>query len=175
MTPQDTYHLMATIAFPAAALWALVQWYQSIRQRREELRWKRAEAAWRLMDEVFNDPQVAIAFDLVDGETSSIEVPGGGVEPVSAADIATALDPGNVDGTPRARAIRDAFNCVLYSLDRLEGAIQSGYVLEEDVDAPTRYYARLLRGIGPGMRRYATEVGYDRALALILRLGRQPG
>ena len=135
MTPQDTYHLMATIAFPAAALWALVQWYQSIRQRREELRWKRAEAAWRLMDEVFNDPQVAIAFDLVDGETSSIEVPGGGVEPVSAADIATALDPANVDGTPRARAIRDAFNCVLYSLDRLEGAIAFRRFVAPDRDA----------------------------------------
>ena len=93
MTPQDAYHVMATIAFPAAAAWALVQWWAAHRQR---------------------------------------------------------------------------------VLDPLEGAIASGYVVETDVDSPTRYYARILRRQGPLLERYAREVGYQRAWALVERMGRTP-
>lgn len=170
MSPESAYHVMATIAFPVAAGWALLQWYGAIHQRKEELRWKRAEAAWKLMDGVFENPHATIACELIDGERNSIDVPGGKAEPVSAEDVPRALDLADEDVSPKARAIRYAFNCLLYALDRLESAIASGYVLEGDVESPTRYYARLLRGLGPRLEQYARDVGYVRALALISRL-----
>ena len=172
MTPQDAYHVMATIAFPAAAAWALVQWWVAVRHRKAELRWKRAEAAWKLMDDVFEDADATLAFELVDGERSTIPLPGGGEAPVAPDDIARALALGAVDDSAGARAIRYAFNCMLYALDRLEGAIASGYVVESDVDSPTRYYARILRRQGPLLERYARDVGYQRAWALVDRMGR---
>jgi hypothetical protein len=169
MTAENAYYVMATVALPIAAAWALLQWYGAVRQRKAELRWRQAEAAWRLMDTVFDDAHATVAFELVDGERDAVELPEGGRAAVGAGDVlaALALDP--VDGSPRARAIRYAFDCMLYALSRLEGAIASGYVRAEDVASPTAYYARLLRGLGAPFERYVRHVGYDRALALLAR------
>jgi len=169
MTMEGAYYAMATIALPVAAAWALLQWYGSVRQRKAELRWRQAEAAWRLMDTVFDDAQVTVALELVDGERDAIGLPGGNEVAAGRGDVlaALALDP--QDASPRARAIRHAFDCMLYALARLEGAIVSGYVRAEDVSSPTEYYARLLRGLGAPFERYARHVGYERALALLAR------
>jgi hypothetical protein len=169
MTAETTYYIMATVAFPAAAAWALLQWYGSVRQRKAELRWQQAEAAWRLMDTVFEDAQATIAFELIDGELDAIGLPGGGKAAIDPGDVPAALSIDPEDKSEKARAIRHAFDCMLYALARLEGAITSGYVRAEDVASPTAYYAGLLRRLGPPFERYARHVGYDRALALLAR------
>jgi hypothetical protein len=169
MTAESAYYIVTTVAFPVAAAWALLQWYGSVRQRKIELRWRQAEAAWRLMDVVFEDAQAKIAFELIDGELDAVDLPGGGKAAVGPGDVLAALAIEPEDASPRARAIRYAFNCMLYAMDRLEGAIESRYVLASDVASPTAYYAGVLRGLGAPFERYARHVGYDRALALLAR------
>lgn len=172
MKPEDAYYLMTTIAFPIGAVWALLQWYAAVKQRKGELRWKQAEAAWKLMDEVFEHPDTRIALDLIDGELDSIDVPGIGEVPVTRDDALKALDLDDPDHSPAARMIRNSFNAVLYAFDRLETAISSGYILEEDARSPTLYYSRLLYALWSVLEPYARAVGYDRSLSLISRLGK---
>ncbi len=174
MTTEEIYYIIASAALPIAAGWALVQWMASLRLRRRELRWRQAEAAWQLLDKIFEDPAAVLAFELIDDERDTVDVPGRGSVYVSREDMLSAFD---VDAPLQSAAtpqIRYSFNSILYAFDRLETAIASKYVLEEDVVSPTAYYAELFYKIWPQITPYAENAGYYRALTLIHRLRNGP-
>lgn len=174
MTPENIYYIAAAFALPVGAGWALLQWRAAVRQRDRELRWRQAEAAWQLLDKIFEDPIAGLAFELIDGERDEVDVPGGGTVHVSEQEMLSALDGNCQTGSAAGPTIRYAFNSVLYALDRLETAIASGYVREEDVISPTAYYTRLFYRIWPQLLPYAESAGYHRALALVFRLRNGP-
>jgi len=173
MSPESIYYLVAAVALPVAASSALFQWRASVGQRKREFRWQQSEAAWKLLDKVFEDEASLIAQELIDGERHTVEVAGQGTVYVSREDMLKALDTDD-DSTGAASVVRYAFNSFLYGLERLESAVISGYVLEEDVASPTAYYARLLYEIDETLRPYAESAGYHRALNLITRLHARP-
>lgn len=173
MIAEQAYYWMATFALPVAAGWALVTWGYSIGERRQQLRWQQAEAAWKSLDKTFEDPETRIAFQVIDAELDVIEIPGEGPVEITLEEAMTALDPVNPPNTMQARLIRHSFDAVLYAMDRLAIAIESGYVLEEDVLSPTTYYARRLHELREHVYPYASSTGYERALRLIERFAQR--
>lgn len=163
------YYLVATIAFPFAAGWAILQWKDAVRQRKRQLRWDQAEAAWKILDKTFEDPESRIAYELIDNERDTIDLPGPRTVKVTLESVKKALDLKLQDNSAESLVIRYAFNCVLYNFERLEAAIVSGYVLEEDVCVPTKYYSKQLKCLRRELNPYAKEVGYKGALRLIDR------
>lgn len=173
-TAENVYYSATAVSLFFAGVWALVQWGASIRQRSRELKWRQAEAAWQLLDKVFEDQVALLAFELIDGERDTVDVPGKGPVAVSRDVMLSALRPTDETPTGAEPMIRYAFNSALYAMDRLESAIISGYVREEDIVSPTAYYARLFHGVWPELVPYAESAGYYRALALIHRLRNGP-
>jgi hypothetical protein len=175
MTPENFYYLVASVTAPIAGVWALWQWTRSRLQRKAELRWRMAEAAWRLLDKVFDDPEVTLALQTLDGESDPIELSELGSTPVSLADLLRALDLDKPDSSAMARVLRRSMDAVLYGFERLDQAIQSRYILKEDILSPTRYYARLLYAQRSSIFPYASHVGYQGALCIIADFANLPG
>jgi hypothetical protein len=69
-----------------------------------------------------------------------------------------------------------SFDSLLYALQRLESAVQTRYILEEDISSSTIYYARLLHSdaLWPLLEKYAGSIGFHGATNLISRLARRP-
>jgi hypothetical protein len=152
------------LAIIGGATWALLQWGM-------EFQWKRAKLAWDLTDKIHEDAEVRPALLLLDGESNTVTADGTTYE-VEDGDITEALEQreGRFLETPKARAIRTPFDALFYAFERLAHAIQLKLLTEEDVFAPTKYYAGFMAG-QQRYRDYAEYVGYKQAIDLIDRLG----
>lgn len=164
--------LIAAAGF-VLAIW---QWNKAVAQRKDELRWKRAEAAWKLTDEIHEDPDCAMALQLVDGECEPLEHPDGTRDDVSLEDAMKALDLKTESTSSKSRSIRKSFDSLLYALQRMESAVKTGYILDEDISSVTVYYAGLLHAeaLWPLLETYARRIGYNDATRLIARLAGRP-
>jgi len=169
MTAEDFYHIVAAVAGPIGAAWALIQWYLTVEQRKTDLRWKQAEAAWKLIDSVYEDLYVTTALRIIDGEVTSLDIPDAGKCSVDIDAVDKALDLQKLDYSEECRHIRHCFDCLLYAFERIEMAIASDYVRMQDIKSPTRYYSVKLYNLWPIIEPYGKATGYIGALHLIER------
>jgi hypothetical protein len=172
ITVQNLLHLGQLIAIVVGAIWGFKKWNTAQTQRKEEFEWRRAELAWRLTDKIHEAPDVLPALQLLDHETDKIAI-GAKTVTVTDADIANALEVTErgefPDHSDKGRAIRAAFDALLYSFERVEHAKCLNLITRQEIFAPTKYYARLMAK-NRLYEKYANHIGYAHAWALISSL-----
>lgn len=120
-----------------AAWWAVWVW-------RRDLRWKQAELARTLLDEIFDYGPSNDAWRMVDGEETYSDEKGN-IYVINMDLVRQALPkPWNEDRGGLEVYVRWCFDALLYYLERLEQSVQIKLVRIEDLTAPTSYYIALM-------------------------------
>jgi hypothetical protein len=124
-------------------------------QRERDLRWKQAEAAKELNDEMLDDPEARTALEMLDDDGREFDLPLSKQSlRITHKDLQHALNPENDDSDKKLADIRDCFDSLFYYFALLEHHINSTLVLHEDVAFPLDYYVRLLAAFRPEVEAY---------------------
>lgn len=146
----------------ATGLAAIATFATSISQRRKELRWKQAELARKLLDDLFANDDSGQGLDMLDGvkrrykgfDDQAIDV-----NPADAvATVAKSLSGGDLDD--REAKILFCVDIVLYFFNRIEGSLSSKLVLFLDVKTPCEYYVGLIACHKGVFSRYMEQAKY---------------
>jgi hypothetical protein len=163
-----------------AGVWAMIVWQREarwrredhaaeLRQREEELRWKQAELARQLLDEIFDYGPSNNAWRMVDGEESFKDELGNEYR-INMDDVRRALPtPWSNERCGPDVYIRWCFDALFYYLERLEQSVQIKLVRPEDLSAPASYYIALMAGDKKLFEEYARFIRFDRAIAFMNR------
>jgi len=114
-------------------------------QRAEELRWKRANAAKQLLDDIHNHELAKHAVHMLDWTKGAAiyEVSEGQKERISYDDVLRSLSKNQTENVePKDVYIRDCFDWFFYRIDRIEHYIRRGLIEFEDVKDVFKVYAR---------------------------------
>ena len=113
-------------------------------QRELELRWKQAEAAKKLLDQMLSDPYSVAAMGMLDWNDVEFELESGIKIKVSQADYLKALRVSDLHFDVKEKYIRDCFDYFFYFMATIEHYLDSKLVLLEDVVFPLDYYMRTI-------------------------------
>jgi hypothetical protein len=138
---------VAVVATVVGLFKAIYEIQESRKQRAEELRWKRANAAKELLEEIHGHELSASAvhmMDWCDGEADYQMVSGGARETISYTEVIEALKKNGKEVLkPKEIYIRDCFDWFFYRIDRIEHYIRRGLIDFEDVRAVFKIYAQV--------------------------------
>jgi hypothetical protein len=145
-----------------AAWWAVWVWWR-------DLRWKQAELARTLLDEIFDYGPSNDAWRMVDGEETYNEEKGN-VYLINMDQVRRALPkPWNDDRGGPDVYVRWCFDALLYYLERLEQSVKIKLVRIEDLTAPTSYYIALMANDKKLFQDYAELIRFRGAIAFMNR------
>jgi len=145
-----------SIGTVAGAAWTVLTYTRSQRREREqrdaelkqrqgEHRWRLAQAAKTLLDEMLSDAKAQAALDMLDSWTRSYDVGPGKPVVITVSDWLDALQ-----SAPDAASdligtfVRDSFDALFYYFAMLEHYVSNEFVLFADVRFPMRYYVAIL-------------------------------
>jgi hypothetical protein len=117
---------------------------RELAQSKLELRWRQAEAAKKLLDEMLSDPYAVAAMRMLDWDDAEFEVKPDVKIVVSQKDYLTALRVSNLHFDVKEQYIRDCFDYFFYFMGTIEHYVQSELVRLEDVVFPPDYYMRII-------------------------------
>jgi len=126
-----------------AAIKGLYEMGESTKQRKAELRWRRANAARELITDIHRDPRASNAVLMMDWSegTHEYQIEPGRKEVFSYKDVLSALRKAQADCLePRERFIRDCFDWFFYYVDRIEHYIETGLIEFTDVESVFKSY-----------------------------------
>jgi hypothetical protein len=145
---------VAIIGGLVAAFRAISEMQENREQRIRELRWKQATAAKEFFDEILTNPYVSDALQMLDWSGREYKIDSDTVATISSDDVWYALRITNLKFTEKETYIRDCFDRLLYSVERVEQSIRICLFNFEDVRYPLEYYVRKLSA---GKKRKAFE------------------
>jgi len=138
-------------------------------QWRKDLRWKQAELARILLDEIFDYDPSNDAWRMVDGEETYKDAQGDQYR-IDMAMVRKALPkPWNDECAGPDVYVRWCFDALFYYLERLEQSVQIKLVRVEDLIAPTSYYIALMAQDKKLFEDYAKLIRFKRALDFMNR------
>jgi hypothetical protein len=148
---------------------------EALEQRVEDLKWRRAQAAKALNDEMMADPRAHDALLMIDYPSGRpYELAKDCVETVTGSQVLTSLalrpKPGEtLSGVDRF--VRDAFDELLYRIGILEHYIDRDLVREADVIHPIDYYVRRMKDVGlwDAVQAYIEDYHFYRTKAFLQR------
>lgn len=160
---------------------ALIKYVSEQRQNREqreralaqsqlELRWKQAEAAKKLLDEMLTDTRAVAAMKMLDWNDLEFEVKPGLKLPVWEKDYLKALRVSNLAFDDKETFIRDCFDSLFYFMAMIEHYIHSDLVRVEDVAFPLDYYMKIINRNREVFDRFLTHYKLDRTVRFMKRL-----
>lgn len=160
---------VATIGGPITAALAILQAWANRKQRKRDLRWKQAELARELSEEVWKTAYSRCALEMIDSPGRAFTLREEKSIVIKESDMLAAL---TVDAEPsdkRSVFIRDSFDELFYFLERFEHCIRVGLITFEDVRFPWEYYAGVLARYKGTAVQYNRFLHYERALAFLDR------
>lgn len=175
MLDKDMWSLLieaTTLAGGAIAVFlALRQYADANRTRKEDLRWRQAERADDLLDQILNNPRVVNAFLLLDwdGAKKFPFVNGDQAETITATWQEQDHDLANASGTIREMLVRESFDALHEAFERLEHAISIGAVVFSDVARPFHYYVKKIEQRKTAFAAFHERWGYDMAKCFLHR------
>jgi hypothetical protein len=150
---------------------------ESRKLRAEELRWKRANSAKELLDDIHNREFEKNAVHMLDwcGGQAQYEIAPGRKEVISYRDVLAALAK-NTAPSPEAKDayIRDCFDWFFYRVDRIQHYINRGLIDFEDVRDVFRVYARDIKKDWKTYDDFFAYHEYDLARQFFLRWKEPP-
>ncbi|HEX8749113.1 MAG TPA: hypothetical protein VF717_18195 [Pyrinomonadaceae bacterium] len=143
---------------------------RELEQSKLELRWKQAEAAKKLLDEMLTDPDAGNAMRMLDWADTEFEVKPGLRLLIGEEDYVKALRISDFDFDDKELYIRDSFDSLFYYMAMIEHYIQSDLVRLEDVLFPLDYYVRIMNNNRPVFDTFLNYYGLTRAKQFMQRL-----
>lgn len=159
----------------------LIEFRETRLQRDRELRWKKAEAAKSLNDELLSDPEASAALTILDWDGREFEVVKDVKAPITHDLMLAAVRTVNLEFSDAEMFVRDAFDNLFYYLGIFEHYISRGLVDFMDVEQPIAYYVKLLSKHHAIFELYLTNYGFGLAAAFLKRFeswrsaGAKPG
>jgi hypothetical protein len=142
-------------------------------QRKLELRWKQAEAAKKMLDEMLSDPAAQAAMTMLDWNDLDFEIKPGVKAKIWEEDYMRALRTENLDFSDKEAYIRRCFDNLFYYMAMMEHYIKSGLVLLEDVVFPLDYYLAIMNRNRDTFDTFLERYGQTRTLDFMARLERK--
>jgi hypothetical protein len=188
--PWEHWSFVATI-FAAiwAAVWAVKQFRDETARRRtdqekereskqadlrhaeQELRWKQAKLARKMMDAIFDYDPSNDAWRMVDGEEQGYKDSQGNQYHITIGMVDHALRvPWTDDSGGPEVYVRWCFDALFYYLEQIEHSIQLGHLRFEDVEASAGYYVALMGKNGElkeRFQKYAEVIRFRRAVQFL--------
>lgn len=138
--------IVAIVAAILGFFRALYEIAESRKLRAQELRWKRANSAKELLDDIHNhelEKNCVRMLDWCDGQALEYEIAPGQRAVISYADVLAALAKNGSESRDAKDAyIRDCFDWFFYRVDRIQHYIDRGLIDFDDVKPVFRIYAR---------------------------------
>ncbi len=137
--------IVAIVGGLTAAGLGIWQAVQNREQRARELRWKQAQSAKELIDELFHENFSNFATLMLDSWARTYPVPQGGDITITWEEVLECLKVGSFQSEDaKSDFVRDCFDMLFYYLDRFEHLIQAGLTTFEDLRMPAQYYVDLM-------------------------------
>jgi hypothetical protein len=141
-------------------------------QRSTELRWKRANLAKELLDDIHRHDQARNAVHMLDWRHAQIvyELTAGHTETISYSDVLAALKKNQAEAQGQKDIyIRDCFDWFFYRIDRIEHYIRRELIDFEDVKAVFKVYALEIAKEGLTYEDFLDFHGYELARKFFAR------
>lgn len=146
---KDWFPALSSLAAAAGVILTALKFRSDLRlsreQRERDLRWKQAQAAKELNDEMLEDPESRAALDMLDFAGREFKLPPSDHKwVVTESDLRQALNPKNPCADPKLHGIRYCFDSLFYYFAMMHHHIDTTLVLEKDMTFPLSYYIPLL-------------------------------
>ena len=155
-----------------AAFKAIYEMQQNREQRVDELRWRRANVAKEILDELFSNPHSQNATLILDwsDRQREFEIKKGNSQTISYGEVLAALGKAQQSAFDDKEVfITDCFDCFFYLIDRIENSVRLKLISFEDVDAPLRRYAKKIRVHRETYENFMKSHGYTLAIEFFKR------
>jgi hypothetical protein len=172
--------IFTILAGIVAGVWAVITWQREakwrredheadLQQRKEELRWKQAELARDLLDDIFDYSPSNDAWRMVDGEESYKDAEENKFQ-IDMVHVRRALPkPWNDERGGPDVYVRWCFDALFYYLERLESSLKLELVRMEDLTASASYYIALMATDKKLFEDYAKVIRFPGAIAFMER------
>jgi hypothetical protein len=160
-----------------AAFKAIYEVQQNRVQRAKELRWRRANVAKEILDEMFSHHLAQNAGLMLDWSERhrEYEIKEENNQAISYNEVVSALGKARkIELNDKEVFIRDCFDYFFYFIDRIEHYIRIKLISFEDVDAPLRRYAKKIKIERELYESFMRSHGYDLAVQFIERFDNAP-
>lgn len=161
--------LIAIIGGVVAVLNILYELRESRSQRVDELRWKRAQAAKTLSDEMLEDGPTHAALVMLDWDGREFEIKPSVRVKIKTREFLTALRTANTNFSDMEIFVRDAFDNMFYHMGVFEHYISRGLVDFDDVKHPVDYYVAKIAAQKPVFVQYLGAYGFERSSRFLQR------
>lgn len=145
---QGIYYIVISLGGVIAASNVIIQLKQNREQRKKELRWRQANVAKEILDDLFSHPQAQDAVLILDwsDRNREYEIKKKTNQTISYNEVINALNKNDKsDLTDKEVFIVDCFDWFFYLIDRIEHYIDNRLITFEDVNAPLKRYADKIR------------------------------
>jgi len=132
-------------------------------QRALELRWRKAEMAKKVLDEIWFNPRCQAALTMVDWDGRSYQDSDRRTHAITHRALVDGLRTHETRFTPDEQFIRDCFDALFDGVARIEHFIRTGLIEFEDVEHRWRYYVGLFADFRPVMQKFVDAYGYEMA------------
>jgi hypothetical protein len=139
-------------------------------QRKLELRWKQAEAAKKMLDEMLTDQGAQAAMTMLDWDDLEFEIKPGVKANIWEKDYVSALRTKDLDFSDKEAYIRSCFDNLFYYMAMMDHYINSGLVLLEDVVFPLDYYLAIMNRNRNAFHAFLEHYGQTRTLNFLASL-----
>jgi hypothetical protein len=159
--------LVAVIGGIAAAWLGLINAWNSLRQRKEEHRWRQRNAAREHWNAYLADQKFKDALKMLDWNGRTYRDDNQAQLTISTQEVQAALRGDTGAFSPKEAFVRDCFDELFTNLEHLESAISTGAIQPEDVSPFLEYYLKRLSDRWPMFNDFVKAFGYDQVPHLI--------
>lgn len=160
---QATSWLAAVLAGIFGIVKIVIELRRSREQRDDDLRWRKAQAAKLLNDEMLSHEGAVAVMTLLDWDGRMYEIVAGTKVRIDTADMLHSLRVENLVFSPTETFVRDGFDFFFYYCALFHHYISRGLVDFEDLSYPVDYYIGLLSRNRPVFEAYLDEYRFARA------------
>ena len=143
---------------------------RELKQSKAELRWKQAEAAKKILDEMLSSSGAKAAMQMLDWNDVEFETAPGKREMIWEKDYIKALRTKDLNFTDKEVFIRNSFDTLFYYMAMMEHYVKSDLVLLEDVSFPLDYYLKIMNRNNIVFENFLTHYEQDKTANFIKRL-----
>jgi hypothetical protein len=161
--------LVAVFGGILAAGLGLVNAWNSLRQRKEEHRWRQRNAAREHWSTYLADQKFKDALKMLDWNGRTYRDDNQTEVTVTTQEVKNALRGDTGAFSPKEAFVRDCFDELFTNLEHLESAISTGAIRAEDVRPFLEYYLQRLSDRWPMFNDFVKAFGYDQVPHLIER------
>jgi hypothetical protein len=172
-----TKDIIQILSWGAAIIGGLIAAFKAIAELREnrhlrarELRWKQAELAKELLDDLFTNQSAKDALQMIDFNKFSFKIQEGKeMEEITRQQVLESMNPQKTQFTSKELFIRDRFDTLYYYIDRLERSLKSDLVIFDDIQPTLYYYVRKMSLERHAYEQYLSNFGFPLTLSFLNR------